>query len=574
MKGHNILGIKYMSHDTASALMMDGRLIAACEQERYSLDKHSKRFPIDAIHDCLRMGKISLDEIDVIAFGGDPNVSLRRTYLETALKDYRRVGMLIEEFEKFSRIYRVEDTLRSETGYQGPVIYYDHHLAHLASSYYPSGFQNALLLSIDGIGDFKSMKIGVGEGGAISIKYDDFEYPHSLGQIYSAVTCYLGWKNVHHEGIIMALACYGDPYAKVPGFDRSYYSFFEEIIQYDGGYNITINDKWTSYYYMRNKWVSDRFIEVFGPHKTYEMPIEQHHKNIAAALQARLEDVVLSLLKMARKDFNIPNLCMSGGVALNCSMNGRIERSKIFEEIFVQPASGDAGLAIGACYLAQQEYDQSYRPSRNHNFYLGASFESAEIEAAIGAIGLPYSKPEDLYGETAKRLKEGKVVGWFQGGSEFGPRALGNRSILARPYPAAMKDHINNNVKFREYFRPLAPAIMKEYLNEYFDIGQESPHMLIACKVKKEKRDQIIATVHVDDSCRVQSVGSDNNRQFYNLLRSFYDLTGCPVLLNTSFNIKGQPIVNTPQQALDCYKDNQLDVLVIGDYLLEKVKTA
>ncbi len=561
-----------MSHDTAAALMIDGNLAAACEQERYTIDKHSKRFPIDAINDCLRIGGVSLDDIDVIAFGGDPKVSLTRTYLETAIQDYRRVGMLIQEFEKFSRIYFVEDTLRRETGYNGPVKFYDHHLAHLASSYYPSGFREALLLSIDGIGDFKSMKLGVGRNGAINVHYDNYEYPHSLGQIYAAITTYLGWRNVHHEGIIMALACYGDPYAIVPGQKRTYYSFFEEIIKWDGGYNITIDQDWVCYFYMRDKWVSDRFIEVFGPHRKYEMPLEQHHKDIAAALQKRLEDVIIGILKNARKDFGLPCLCLSGGVSLNCSMNGKVEQSGIFDEIFVQPASGDAGLAIGACYLAQREHDSLFSPTRNCDFFLGARFSNDEIKDAIKSSGLQFVKPENLNKEAALRLEAGKVVAWFQGGSEFGPRALGNRSILARPYPEEMKDHINNNVKFREYFRPLAPAVMKQYLFEYFDIRQESPHMLIACNVKPDKKNEIIATVHVDNSCRVQSVGPENNERFYNLLQAFHELTGCPVLLNTSLNVKGQPIVNTPEQAIECYRSNAIDVLVMGDYLMEKTK--
>ena len=570
MKNNIILGIKYMSHDTAAALLVDGKLVAACEQERYTLDKHSKRFPIDAIRDCLRIGKITLDDVGVIAFGGNPQVSLTRTYLETALKDYRRVGMLIGEFEKFSRIYNVENTLRQETGYTGPVKYYDHHLAHLASSYYPSGFQDALLLSIDGIGDFKAMKLAVGSRGEIQVKQDQYEYPHSLGQVYSAVTCYLGWKNVHHEGIIMALACYGDPNAIVPGQKRSYYSFFEEIIQYDGKYQITINQDWMSYYYMRDKWVSERFTDVFGPRRTYEEPpLNQHHKNIAAALQKRLEDVVIQLLDRARKDYDQRYLCLSGGVALNCSMNGKIEQKRMFDKIFVQPASGDAGLAIGACYLAERERNPAFVPQQNHNYYLGAAYTKEEMRQALVETGLAFTEPGDIYHETARLLQDGKVIAWYQGGSEFGPRALGNRSILARPYPAQMKDHINDHVKFREYFRPLAPAVIKEDLYEYFDIAQESPHMLMACHAHPDKREKIAATVHVDHSCRVQSVGVDNNERFYKLLTAFKGLTGCSVLLNTSFNVKGQPIVNTPQQAIACYRGTQIDALVLGDFLLQ-----
>lgn len=566
-----ILGIKYLAHDTAAALMVDGKLLAACEQERYTLDKHSRLFPVDAIQDCLRKGGLTMADVDEIAFGGDPEACIRRTYLEAAIKNPKRVGMMIQEFDRIKEMYNVEEIIREKTGFQGKISFFDHHLAHLASSYYPSGFKDAILLSIDGLGDNKTMKIGIGRSGAIEVIHENYDYPHSLGLVYAAITCYLGWKNVHHEGIIMALACFGDSDHIVPGQDRSYYSYFEDIIEYDGKYGITINPEWMAYYYERNKWVSDRFVEVFGPRRTYDIAtLNQHHKDISAALQRRLEEVVLGVLRNARQDYGLRHLCLSGGVALNCSMNGRIEREHIFDQIFVQPASGDAGLAIGACYLAQRAADPDYRPQKSHDYYLHGTFTADEVEQFLKRANLEYTRPEDLCEETAKHLAAGKVIGWFQGGAEFGPRALGNRSILAKPFPESMRDHINDNVKFREYFRPLAPAIMKEYLHDFFDIGQESPHMLIACKVRPEKKSAIPATVHVDDSCRVQSVGPENNERFYHLLKAFHSLTGCPVLLNTSFNIKGQPIVQTPAQAFSCFKDTQIDVLIMGDFMVEK----
>lgn len=566
-----ILGIKYLAHDTAAALMGDGKLLAACEQERYTLDKHSRIFPVDAINDCLRKTGMRMSDVDEIAFGGDPAACIRRTYLEAAIKDPKRVGMMIQEFDRIKEMFRVEEIIREKTGFQGKISFFDHHLIHLASSYYPSGFEDSILLSIDGLGDNKTMKLGVGRGGDIEVLHDDYDYPHSLGLVYAAITCYLGWKNVHHEGIIMALACFGDADHIVPGQNRSYYSFFEDIIHYDGKYGISINPEWMAYYYERNKWVSERFVEVFGPRRTYDVAtLNQHHKDIAAALQRRLEDVVLGVLRNARKDYGIRHLCLSGGVALNCSMNGRIERERIFDEIFIQPASGDAGLAIGACYLAQRAAEPDYRPKRSHDYYLHGEYNADEIEQALQEANLQYIRPDDLFRETAKHLAAGKVVGWFQGAAEFGPRALGNRSILAKPFPESMRDHINDNVKFREHFRPLAPAIMKEHLHEYFDIGQESPHMLIACKVRPEKKSVIPATVHVDDSCRVQSVGLDNNERFYRLLQAFHGETGCPVLLNTSFNVKGQPIVQTPKQAIGCFRDTRIDVLVTGDFMVQK----
>ncbi len=568
---HTILGIKYLAHDTAAAVMKDGRLLAACEQERYTLDKHSRLFPTEAIADCFRRAGVAMADVDLLAFGGDPAACIRRTYLEAAIRDPNRVGMMIEEFERIKEMYRIEDTLRGKTGYAGDIRYYDHHLAHLASSYYPSGFQDALLLSLDGIGDNKTMKLAVGHAGRMEVLREDYDYPHSLGLAYAAITCYLGWKNVHHEGIIMALACFGDSRHTVPGQNRSYASFFEEIIQYDGAYGIRINQDWMAYYHRRNQWVSERFVDVFGPRRAYDIAtLGQHHKDIAAALQDRLEEVVLGVLRQAIRDTGLRHLCLSGGVALNCSMNGRIERERIFDEIFVQPASGDAGLAIGACYLAQRELNPDYAPRKSHDYYLHGAYDDAEIEAALREAGVAYTRPDDLFAETAAHLAKGRVIGWYQGGAEFGPRALGNRSILAKPYPEAMRDHINDNVKFREYFRPLAPAVLKEYLHDYFKIGQESPHMLIACEAQPGKKHEIPATVHVDGSCRVQSVGPENNERFHRLLKAFHAETGCPVLLNTSFNVKGQPIVQTPAQAIACFQSTRIDVLVLQNFLLVK----
>ena len=302
-----ILGIKYLAHDTSAALMVDGKIVAACEQERYTLDKHSRLFPVDAIKGCLDKAVLEMADVDEIAFGGDPEACIRRTYLEAAVKDPKRVGMLIQEFDRVKEMYHIKETIREKTGFKGKISFFDHHLAHLASSYYPSGFQDAILLSIDGIGDNKTMKLGVGSEGEIKVVRENYDYPHSLGLAYAAITCYLGWKNVHHEGIIMALACFGDADRLVPGQDRSYYSFFEEIIQYDGKYDITINPEWMAYYYERNKWVSEKFVEVFGERREYNIEtLSQHHKDICAALQRRLEDVVLSVLRNARQDYGIP----------------------------------------------------------------------------------------------------------------------------------------------------------------------------------------------------------------------------------------------------------------------------
>ncbi|MFT7487301.1 MAG: carbamoyltransferase, partial [Candidatus Paceibacteria bacterium] len=320
----------------------------------------------------------------------------------------------------------------------------------------------------------------------------------------------------------------------------------------------------------RDKWVSDRFYDLMGPKRQPESSVLQHHKDLAAALQNRLEEIVLAQLRHARKEFGLSRLCLSGGVALNCSLNGKIEASGIFDEIFVQPASGDSGNALGACYLSAQKLGQQVIPSKTHDFYLGSNFTNEEIEDAFEQAGIQLQHAENIFALTATKLAAGKIVGWFQGSAEFGPRALGNRSILCRPYPAEMRDHLNARVKFREYFRPFAPSVLAERAEEYFDLGQESPHMLIACKVLPSKKDEVPAVVHVDDSCRVQTVKESNNLRFRRLIEAFDEETNTPVVLNTSFNVKGQPIVNTPLEAIKCFQGTNIDFLAVGDYYAEK----
>src|SRR5581483_1567908 len=352
---------------------------------------------------------------------------------------------------------------------------------------------------------------------------------------------------------------------------RSYREVFAEILAETGDYDIAVNTNWIAYHKVRDTWISEQFIDVLGPRRLPGGPLTAHHRNIAAALQARLEEIVLNQLRRARKAFGLNRLCLAGGVALNCSMNGKIEASGIFDEIFVQPASGDNGTVIGACYLSHANHVGGIAPKRDDDNLKGSRFGDAEIGAAFRAAGVAALRPKDVYALTAKKLTEGKIVGWFQGGAEFGPRALGNRSILTRPFPAKMKDYLNARVKFREEFRPFAPAVLAEFQNEYFTIRQDSPHMLIACQARPEKRNAIPAVVHVDETCRVQTVRPETNRRFYSLLQAFHAETGCPVLLNTSFNVKGQPIVNTPEEAIACFRSTNIDVLVIGDFCVEKL---
>ena len=567
-----VLGMVFGAHDTAAALTIDGELVAACEQERYNLEKHTRAFPRDAIEDCLRIGGVSWEEVDEIGFCNDPMHYIRETYLKTALEHDYRIGVMIDDFDRIKRAFNMETLVREETGYSGNIKFHLHHMCHIASSYYPSGFDEAVLACYDGMGEIYTGMLATGREGEMEVVNFDVKYPHSLGLIYSAITHFLGFKHHCDEGIVMGLAPYGDAHATIPGTRHSYYEVFEDIIKETGDYTYEINLDWIVYHKVRDVWISEKFTELFGSKRNWEDEITDNHKNIAAALQLRLETVVLNQLRRIRKQTGLRRLALSGGVALNCSMNGKIEASGIFDEIFVQPASGDSGTAIGACYLSHKRLARKLTPKKNHNFYLGhQSSKDARNEAEL-RLGVQMQKPDDIYSFTAQKLAEGKIIAWFQGGAEFGPRALGNRSILTRPYPADMKDYLNERVKFREPFRPFAPAVLAEHCDEYFDISQESPHMLIACKANSDKASEIPAVVHVDRSCRVQTVTEESNIRFRRLLEAFYDCSGCPVLLNTSFNVKGQPIVNTPEQALECFNSTNIDVLVIGDYYIQKTE--
>ena len=351
---------------------------------------------------------------------------------------------------------------------------------------------------------------------------------------------------------------------------KTYIDVFRDIIYQTSPLNYKINLDYISYHKKRDVWISEKFTSIFGPKREYGGKITKNFKNIAAALQKRIEEVVISQLKYCNKKYNQKKLCISGGVGLNCSLNGKIVESKIFDEIFVQPASGDAGISYGAALLSSLKNKNKLKVSKNHNFYLGSSFQTNEILDSIKKSKQKFEKPRDLLIKVANLLSEGKIVAWFQGKSEFGPRALGNRSILSRPFPETQRDFINKKVKFRESFRPFAPAVLNEMREEFFEINQESPHMLIACNVRPSMKKKIPAVVHVDNSCRVQTVTFESNEKFYLLIKEFYAITKCPVLLNTSFNVKGQPIVNTPKQAIDCFLSTNLDVLCIGEYLLKK----
>lgn len=566
-----ILSIKYGGHDTAASLLINNEIVASCSQERYTRDKHSRKFPIDAINNCLSIANISLDDLDEIAFVNEYKRYIREIYLRSAINSDERLEFLFNDLDKIKHFYNIEKFLRDELKFKKKINFYNHHACHLASAYYPSGFNESLCMSIDGMGELETQVFAIGSNGRLEILDDQNVYPNSLGLTYSAITDYLGWKHHCDEGIIMGLAPYGDFNKIISSQNKTYKEIFENIIIREDNLKFSINRDYIDFYSKRDKWVTDKFIKIFGKKRNYEDSLEDNHKNIASALQNRLEEIVLDQLKKINLEKKFKYLCIAGGVALNCSLNGKIERSKIFNEIFVQPASADDGCTVGACYLANTSYQKTtYEPKKYIDSYKGSGFTNDQIETELNKLNVKYLKSNNIANETAKEILDGKIIGWFQGRAEFGPRALGNRSILCKPFPKEMKDYLNKKVKFREEFRPFAPAVMKEFQHEYFDISQDSYHMLIACKVLENKKSKIPAVVHVDNTCRVQTVTKKSNQKFYNLLDEFNKICGVPVLLNTSFNVKGQPIVNTPKEAVETFLNTNIDVLVIGDYMLRK----
>jgi len=566
-----ILGLNYGGHDSSACLMINGNLISACEEERFIKQKHTRNFPKNAINDCLKKANLSINDVDEITLSYDPRL-LKTENFDNLLSETRK-NFKITELQKLIELRKQDfdlgDFVRKELGYSGKITSHLHHLCHLASCYYPSGFNDALVISHDGIGEVDCSLMATASDGEISIFHHGNQWPNSLGLLYAAITDYLGWKYNSDEGIVMGLAPYGDDTKLVKSTEKTYRDIFREIIS-TNDLDYEIDRSWIAFHEVRSKWVSDKFVNTFGPRRISEGKIEEHHKHIACALQNRLEEIILSQLKDCKEKFGLKKLCFAGGIALNCSLNGKILQSGLFDEIFVPPASGDNGTAIGACYLSTKNMRSDLSTKRFDNYYIGSEFSNEIIENSLRKKNVSYSKPKNLERFVAQKLNEQKIIGWFQGGAEFGPRALGNRSILTAPFPKEMKDILNSRVKFREEFRPFAPAILSEMANEFFEITQPSPHMLIAVTVKSDKISKIPAVVHVDNSARVQTVDNLNNPKFRKLLEAFHDETGCPVLLNTSFNVKGQPIVNSPNDAIDCFLSTNIDVLAIGDFIIEK----
>ncbi len=560
----NILGISAFYHDSAACLVQDGKIVACAQEERFTRKKHDFSFPKNAIEFCLRQRKISVKDLNYVGFYEKPFIKFERilyTYLSTFPRSLSSFLKAIPLWLK-EKIW-IPQTIRKELNYQGDILMLEHHLSHAASSFLVSPFQEAAILTIDGVGEWASATYGVGRNNQIEI-FKELKFPHSLGLLYNAFTYYLGFRVNSDEYKVMGLAPYGEPV---------YYDLImKELVSLKEDGSFQLNMKYFAYDYGL-KMTNANFEKLFGlPARNSSEPVQKKHQDLAASIQKVTEEIMLRMANFLYQQTNLKNLCLAGGVALNCVANGRILRETNFENIFIQPAAGDAGGAVG---VATYIYYSLLNNPRNfvwENAYFGPEFSDAEVKTFLrqNQISFKEYSSDELIKYTAKLLSEDKVIGWFQGRMEFGPRALGNRSILADSRKAENKDRVNKKIKFREEFRPFAPAVLEEKVSEYFDIKCPSPYMLLVAQVKPEKKDKIPAVIHIDGSARIQTVNRKRNALFYNLLKEFEKITGCPVLMNTSFNLKGEPIVCTPQDAYLTFIRSGLDYLIMGNCALDK----
>ena len=569
-----ILGINAAFHDSSACLVRDGVVVAAAEEERFSRIKHGKRatpyqahaLPFGAIDYCLQAGGVTLADVDDVAYSFDPflltgGTSDRRFALPRDAEEAGAGGgydpwdtIFLAGVTAAPRMLRDDVPFHLRERLNGPAErhrwrfhFVEHHVAHAASAYYPSPFERAAVLTLDGRGECVSTYLGVGEGHNLE-KLHEVALPHSLGLLYERVTSHLGFLNSSDEYKVMALASYGRP---------RYADRFRSILRWrdDGGYEVLPHD----------------LTERVGPARARKAPFDDHHFDVASSLQTVLEEAGVRLATWLHRRTGERDLCLAGGVALNCVMNSRIARESPFDHVWVQPAAGDAGTSLGAALAvwSEQVADGAASRWRMESAYLGPEYDDAQIRAVLDHARLTYARPSNFTAAVADQLAEGKVVGWFPGRMEFGPRALGARSILASPTDQAMM-HRLNELKDREDFRPVAPAVLTEEASAYFAGCEESPFMLFVYDVRPEVAESVPAIRHVDGTARAQTVSREQSPLFHQLLERFHDRTGVPVLVNTSFNTRGQPVVCTPQDALECFYTSPIDVLAIGGFLLQK----
>ena len=589
-----ILGISAFYHDSAATLVKNGEIISAVQEERFTRIKHDSSFPINSIKFLLKEQNIKMSDVNYIVFYEKPFLKFERlleTYLAFAPKGFKSFKMAIPIWlrEKlFQKKFIINSIARSfpEFDKKSEIFFSEHHLSHAASAYYPSPFEEALILTADGVGEWTTTSVAVGNGRNIEIK-EEINFPHSLGLLYSAFTYYTGFEVNGGEYKLMGLAPYGTPKYKD--------IITENLIDTCEDGSFSLNMKYFNYatgLTMINK----NFEKLFGKKtRKKDSQIEKFHMDVASSIQVVTEDIILKIVKNLKKKYNLANLCLAGGVALNCVANGKIIKEKIFKNVWVQPAAGDAGGSLGAAlafwYLElKKERKHPNNEDKMKGSYLGTSYSNDKIKDILVSIGAKYRKidDEEMLNQVAKEISNGKSVGWFQGKMEFGPRALGARSILADPRDKETQKNLNLKIKFRESFRPFAPAVLKEKVHEWFDFNGTSPYMLIVAKILesrkikvkedeyegleklKIKRSTIPAVTHVDYSARIQTVDKLTNPKFYELIKKFNEITNCPILVNTSFNVRDEPVVNTVEDAFKCFMSTDLDLLAIENFLLKK----
>ena len=585
----HIVGISSFYHDSAACLLKDGVIIAAAQEERFTRIKHDQNFPINAIKYCLDKGNISPDDIEIIAFYDKPFLKFERI-LETYLS-YAPKG--ISSFLKAMPLWIkkklwIKTLIQDELGFKGKILFPEHHASHAASAFYASPFQDAAFLTMDGVGEWATTSYGIGSGNKMEV-LADIKFPNSLGLLYSAFTYYTGFRVNSGEYKVMGLAPYGEPKYKNLIYDhlidvKDDGSFKMDMSYFDYNVGLTMTNK--------------KFNDLFGGKpREPESELTQKEMDLARSVQEVTEEIVLKMALHVRKVTDQKYLCLAGGVALNCVANGKLLRSNIFNDIFIQPAAGDAGGALGCAYIAWYQHLENSRKANGktdfmNGAYLGPEFSNDDIKQYLDKESFIYQKltDEELPEKIADLINEQNVIGWFQGRMEFGPRALGSRTIIGDSRSPETQKTINLKIKYRESFRPFAPSIREENISEYFDIDRPSPYMLLVADVKKEKqfqmskeqesyfglkklniaRSEVPAITHVDYSARIQSVSKYTNKRYHDVLTAFNDKYGCPVIVNTSFNVRGEPIVCTPKDAYRCFMRTEMDFLVLNNYLLSK----
>jgi len=592
----SVLGVSAFYNDSAASLLIDGKIIAAAQEERFTRKKHDSSYPFHAVEYVLKEGKLKLSELDYIVFYEKPFLKFERlleTYVSFAPKGFKSFSMSMPVWLKeklFQKKILFNELKNHDHNFKNinKIYFSEHHFSHAASAFYPSPFSDATVLTLDGVGEWATTTVAEGKNNNLNI-IKEIHFPHSVGLLYSSFTYYTGFKVNSGEYKVMGLAPYGEPKFKNLILDK--------IIDLKDDGSFKLNMKYFDFA-TGLKMTNENFSQLFGKsvRNSETEQLTQFHMDIAASIQSATEEIVLRIVKSISKQSDNENLCMAGGVALNCVANGKIVKEKIFKNVWIQPAAGDAGGALGAALGLWHNELKNERllplEDKMKGSYLGPEFNNSEIESMLKKIGATYNKfsENEMLKITSKELSKEKTIGWFQGRMEFGPRALGARSIIADPRSIKMQKNLNLKVKFRESFRPFAPSIIREDLSNWFDLNHDSPYMLLVSNIKEDKkidmteiekklfgidklnikRSEIPAITHVDYSARIQTVHKETNPKYYKLIKNFQEITKCPVLVNTSFNVRGEPIVCSIEDAYRCFMGTDLDMLVCGDFILYK----